>query len=241
MAADYDLRLTLNACEDLGLDCDTPLVELAEQHALVRSFLAMRSQDVDGQETTQLPRSKQVVFNLHGGRWRGLTWWDAAAGVVWLLGAGYHRSGASDDVYELLKARDKAGGLFPSEEDYLTLEPTKATAEAFATDVMDRGPDVAEAAVKSPDTEIRTVFGGILEVRVNSTKDGLWIGFLQPPLVSGVLPGGYYLAVVAALAPSAEIDDLDFSPGPFPGAPHTSHEDVVLVARSALSPVESAD
>ncbi|MCH7844874.1 MAG: hypothetical protein IH850_03495 [Acidobacteria bacterium] len=178
------------------------------------------------------------MFNLHAERWRGLTWWDEAAGIVWLVGAGYHRSGERDDVYELLKAKDKAGELFPTEEDYLRLEPSRATADTFAADLIENGLDLSAEALQNPDTELRRVFGGVLEVRVKATQDGLWIGFLQPPLVSGVLPGGYHLAVVAALAPNAEIDDLDFSPGRFPGAPHTSHEDVALIARSGLSPID---
>jgi hypothetical protein len=65
---------------------------------------------------------KHPVYNLHVGRWRGLTWHDVAADVIWLLGVGWHEADSHDDVYEMLKNRDVPDELMPSDQDYLDLE-----------------------------------------------------------------------------------------------------------------------
>ena len=73
------------------------------------------------------------MFSLHAERWRGLTWHDQDADVVWLLGAGYHRSGDRSDAYANLKRRDADGELFPDEQDYFDVEPDpKPFVEAIA-------------------------------------------------------------------------------------------------------------
>lgn len=227
MAGSYQLRLTLHACEDLDVSPDLPVADLADEHPLIRKFVDMRSQSVEGQEAIQLPRSDKPVWSLHASRWRGLTWWDAKAGVVWLLGAGYHESGSPDDVYLNLKHRDQAGELFPSAEDYLALEPSPTTTQEFVAALKEEAPRLVKKALSSPESEVRATFADVLEVRVLANSDGLWIGFLMPPLISGVLPTDWYRAALAALLPDADPGDLLFHL-PFPSATPPGHEHVAL-------------
>lgn len=92
-----ELRLTRRALADLGLDDQTsaglPADELVDRHPMIAAFVERRGQNPEGQEAIQLPESRAIVYSLHSGRWRGLTWSEPDLGLVWLLGAGYHRSG----------------------------------------------------------------------------------------------------------------------------------------------------
>ena len=112
-----ELRLTRQALVDLGLDyralAGRRAEELIDRHPVIAAFVERRSQKPEGQETIQLPLSKAIVYSFHAGRWRALTWWEPELGVVWLLGAGYHRSGERSDAYAVLKRRDEADEAVP--------------------------------------------------------------------------------------------------------------------------------
>lgn len=232
MGGTHDLRLTMSACSDMGVSHEVVSAsQLKDEHSLIAKFVDLRSQSVEGQEAIQLPRSKNIVWSLHAGRWRGLTWWDEDADVVWLLGAGFHESGSADDVYQVLKRRDEDGQLFPTEEDYLRLEPSDATSEDFVHALYEEGPRLVAAASESMGAEKRHVFAGILEVRVLADSNGVRIGFLLPPRKSGVLPPDYYAATLAALLPDAEPDELEHSVNNFPGSAHPGMEYDVLWRR----------
>lgn len=159
-----DLRLTRRALEDLGLDpaeySRRSARDYAGAHDVVRAFIERRGQSPVGQETTRLPVSSQVVYNLHAGRWRGLTWHDEDADVVWLLGVGCHRSGERDDAYEVLKRRDEAGDLLPDEQDYLDLEASIDEALEFVEAVAQEGPALLERAREKPCERITAVIAG---------------------------------------------------------------------------------
>jgi hypothetical protein len=137
------------------LDLDGPAhagrsaIELADRHPLIAAFVERRGQSPEGQEAIQLPASRATVYSLHAGRWRGLTWWEEDLGIVWLLGAGYHRSGERSDAYAALKRRDETDDLFPTEQDYLDLEPDSAPyVEAVARDAR---PSFSPAPGKLPE------------------------------------------------------------------------------------------
>ncbi len=82
---------------------------LPRRHIFVTAFVERRSQSPRGQELTNLPVTAASVYNLHHGRWRGLTWHDEDSDVVWLLGVGWHESGSRGDAYTTLKARRRGG------------------------------------------------------------------------------------------------------------------------------------
>jgi hypothetical protein len=231
-----DLRLTRRALADLGLDAalrGRSAWDLIDQHQVIRAFVERRSQRPQGQETTQLPASRRaVVFNLHVGRWRSLTWHDEAEDIVWLLGVGEHRTGDHDDAYEVLKRRDCAATLLPDEDDYADLEPEPRT---FVQALADVATTIVEQALAMPGQPVTNDLAGILQVRVlaqpiNEASDGaeIWIGFQMPPLRPNALPPAWPTTVVAAFLPNAAPDDLQYCCYPFPGPPIAgTHEEVV--------------
>jgi hypothetical protein len=53
---------------------------------------------------------------------RGVTWWDAAAQVVWLCAYGLHRSGEPDDAFHYFDQLLDSGSIYPTPADYEWLE-----------------------------------------------------------------------------------------------------------------------
>lgn len=78
-------------------------------------FIEARSQNPLGQEATKnLAQSQGRIWNLHAGDYRGFTWYDKPRGTVWLAAAGFHRSGAADDIYKKVERLDAGGHLLPT-------------------------------------------------------------------------------------------------------------------------------
>lgn len=165
-----------------------------------------RSQQPEGQENIQLPVTRAVVFNLHQGRWRGLTWHDQDEEIVWLLGVGQHRSGDHDDAYTLLKQRDRTGTLFPDQDDYADLEPEPLT---FVHALAAAAPMMIAQALAEPGQPVASELAGILRVRIlvqpiGGTSHGaeIWIGFQMPPLRPNALPPAWQAVAAAAFLPT---------------------------------------
>jgi hypothetical protein len=231
-----ELRLTRRALADLGLD-DQALAgrraeELIDRHPVIAAFVERRSQKPEGQEAIQLPVSRAIVYSLHAGRWRALTWSEPDLELVWLLGAGYHRTGERSDAYAALKRRDEADELFPTEQDYLDLEPDPAD---FVTAVAREAPDLMTKAREAPGVEAQGDLAGFLGVSVlvlavEGAADHLeeiWVGFSMPP--KGPIPPhpAWLLAAIAALFPGAAPEAIQYG-GDFP-RPGGSHRGEVVV------------
>jgi len=224
-----DLRLTRRAFEDLELDpseyAPRSARACAGAHEVVHAFVERRGQSPIGQETTRLPASPQVVYNLHAGRWRGLTWHDEEADVVWLLGVGYHRSGERGDAYEVLKRRDEADNLFPEEQDYLDLEAAFDDGLAFVEAVAEEGPAILRQARERPGERVTAVIAEALDIGVlvevvvidGAEEEEVWVGIALPPIAHLRFPPGEWITVLLAgvLGPSANLDDVDL-PGVVP-------------------------
>jgi hypothetical protein len=237
------LRLTRRALADLGLDtlalARRPAGDYADRHEVVRKFVELRSQSPVGQESTQLPATKAPVFNLHCGRWRGLTWHDEEAGVVWLLGAGWHETGSIDDAYERLKRRDRDESLMPTLEDYLDLEATWEENRDFSYQVSQEAPALLAQARSHFDVEVHALIAERLELAVlihrEAVEDGcleeIAVGFSLPPRDGTVrLPpqAEWILIVMAALVePPITSDDLDYGQ-PFPRGGGSRANEVVV-------------
>ena len=225
-----DLRVTRRTLEkDLGLTADLlaqPVERFTEEHPILLAFHQMRSQNPEGQETTQLPKSKQVVYNLHAGRYRGLTWFDEDDDVCWLLGAGFHQSGSRSDAYIVLRNTDEAGDLLPTETDYRALYQWRRNSGASELDdlvrlVAQEGPELLSAAMSSPGARIGRILGDALEVEIlveETFDEGVvlrqyTVTFVMPPHRPGILPSGsaWQLPLIFAFLPhTAEIGDLEW-------------------------------
>lgn len=242
-------RLTRRALDDLGLAVDVyarrPASELVDAHDVVRAFVDQRSQDPKGQEWTRLPVTSAPVYNLHHGRYRGLTWHDQDNDVVWLLGVGWHESGSRDDAYAMLKRRDEVGDLMPTEQDYLDLELTIEESRSFVALVSEQAPALIAEARSRPGEEIRGVIAGRLGVGVHvdvvvipgedESLEEVWVGFEMPPR-----PGACELppqpewihVVLAAMIPiGTGLENVAFG-GVFPRAGGSRANEIVACWRS---------
>ncbi len=170
------------------------------------------------------------AYNLHHGRYRGLTWHDEDSDVLWLLGVGWHEADSRDDAYEVLKARDEAGTLMPGEQDYLDLE-MRALRRSCSSRRSANRPQHRDEARQTLGQEVRGLIAGRLGVGVlvevvviageDESLEEIWVGFESPPIAGACdLPTQpeWILAVLAAMVPvQISFSDLDFS-GAFPRA-----------------------
>ncbi len=181
------------------------------------AFVRMRSQAPEGQEYTQnLPQNYKRVYNLHAGDDRAVTWWDRERDIVWLLAAGFHRSGQRDDFYPRVVQMDGRGALMPTGDDFFAAEICPD--EQFITELARHGRELVAEAREHPGTEhARTVvsrarMGAHVELLVDADDraEELWLAvrplgsYQSSDLVADVL------AHVLTDAPRAAID---FPPG----------------------------
>jgi hypothetical protein len=122
--------------EDFGLaDAVTLPVEhledlAGERSGLIRAFLVQRSTDPEGppeDRMSGLATGGVPIYILrHGARYRGLTWHDVEAGVVWLIAAHFaHRSGEASDSYIYFRTLTREQ-LRPSEHDLRRMREQEA-------------------------------------------------------------------------------------------------------------------
>ena len=174
-------RLTRQALADLGLDVYSLRRLNADgyktAHPVVAAFVDRRSQSPVGPEATQLPKTRAVVYNLHVDRFRGLTWHQQEADIIWLLGVGHHESRSIDDAYAVLKRRDVSGTLMPTREDFRDLEATESEQLDFLEQVSEQVPALFAAAHSAPESEVTELIAGRLVATVLVSRvsiDGEW-------------------------------------------------------------------
>lgn len=236
-------RCTWRALEDLDLDptlARRSAEELVEAHAVIRAFVAQRSQSPEGQETTYLPVTRVPVHNLHHGRWRALTWHEDEEDldVVWLLGVGWHEGGSKEDAYAVLKRRDEAGLLFPDETDYRNLEPDPPTTQRFLVALTEVPQELVRQARAEAGTVVHGTIIGVLDVSVvvermtdsGDVLEDLYVAMHLPPNEQGVLPDEWQAVVLGAFFPDVDLASLTFAP-PFPAALQERKGGWVLVVR----------
>lgn len=241
-------RLTRRALQDLGLAVEDyarrPASDFVHAHDVVRTFVEQRSQNPKGQEWTKLPVTSAPAYNLHHGRYRGLTWHDEDSDVVWLLGIGWHESDSRDDAYTVLKRRDEAGHLMPTEQDYLDLELTLEESRSFVVQVSEQAPALIAEARERPGEEVRGVIAGRLGVGVqvevvviaseDESLEEVWVGFEMSPLAGAcVPPQPEWIQVVLAAMISVEagLENVEFG-GAFPRVGGSRPNEIVVCWRS---------
>ena len=220
------LRPTRAALEDLGLSTSVArlgLEELKQLHPVLRAFVERRSQTPRGQETTRLPSTRAVAYNLHSGTARGLTWHEKEddLDVVWLLGVAWHVGDGNSDAYDVLKTRDANGTLFPTSLDYASLEPDPVE---FVTEASRQLPEMLARSRLAPDHEIEDKVCGVLQVSVLTREVNMggvtlketWVAVRLPPNAGLLLPPDLVSFVLAALFPTCEPTDLRWE-ATFPG------------------------
>lgn len=172
---------------------------------LLRKFETLRSEAPESGELIDGLREREC-HSLHSGRCRAITWYDRETDICWLVAAGLHRSGIRDDLYERAIALERAGRLYPTSEDYRTIEEDlaaearrdRAVGDALALrSLRDRA--LAASATKRQLyesasglrlelwVEERVPELAVVRVRIRRRRDGGWIGDADlATLLSGV-------------------------------------------------------
>lgn len=126
--------------------------ELAARHPIVRAFRRERRAATAGPDTLGPPGGQRPLTVLrHSNDWRGVTWHDPDATVVWLCASGWHRSGQPDDAFQLFARLKDEGRIWPAAEDYDALAADRT--EQFAAFVIDDAPRLLAMARAEPEVE----------------------------------------------------------------------------------------
>lgn len=214
---DYVLRATKRCLvDDLGFSEEAaagPLEDLAGSDAVLEAFLDKRGQHPEGQETIQGLTSRIVAYSLHSGEYRGITWYQEKAGVVWLLAAGFHRSGKPDDAYPYFLRLDTEDRLLPTSED-VQLHVACQTKD-FARALIVAVPAIIEQVRAKPGAVVSGRLAGRIDLRAVWEDDDppmLTIAFSQR-LHPGQLhvPGDWLMVVAAAFFPNSDPSQLSFA------------------------------
>jgi hypothetical protein len=198
---DLDVRLGLavtgRCCrEDLDANPDATLEKLASASPLVAKFVSLRGLLEEGQETVRSIHGALPVYSLHAGRFRGATCHDRPNQAVWLLAAGYHRSGDRSDAYRFFATLHANGKLFPTEDDYVRLfERRNSLAVPLITSRVRAA--LFEAREDSPRPQSVLLPGGVVVTILVSLReasgelpavDEIWLAVSTEGLQPGWLP-----------------------------------------------------
>jgi hypothetical protein len=223
-AGGYELRVAERCLiEDLGFrdrDAERGLADLAAGDTdgahLLRSFLDKRDaspEAADEDVMNRLATGTPAMYILRrGARQRGLTWFDAEAGIVWLVAAHHaHRSGESDDSYAYFRGLSRADVL-PSREDMKAMRTERANEATDA--IFDEVPRLMEEAAKTRNVEVRGHVGRvpISMVMTDDAPPHLYLAVSSRWESVGVQPPEMWLFAVLARCYGHEYDGKDHLP-----------------------------
>jgi hypothetical protein len=234
MAAKRRLAVTRRALEDLklptwrkfiGADPET----FRDAHSLIDKLVHLRSLSPTGQEHTQ-GAAGVAIYNLHGQNpWRGVTWHDEEADIVWLCAA-------SDHDYGLFLDRLANQVLLPEAADYADLEVWDADhqPEFFALAVRDLEGLLDEAA-SHPGLEVRRMVAGEVEIGIviqgidrDATAADVYIGVQYPRARVHEIEEDLTELMLLLCCPDARYEDVDWGGHAFPRVGGTRANEVVV-------------
>lgn len=188
--------------------------KMAHHYGPLIAFVRERSQQPEGQEWTKhLAHNYKRVYNLHSGENRGVTWWDRDRDVVWLLTAGFHRSGARDDFYTTVVELDRNHELMPDTQDFLAADPDPT--EEYLRDLERAGRRLLQQGRDQPFDEHSTLVAGRLTLGVYievyviqaETAEEVWIRIRATPDHHGT---DVVRDILDVVIPEAQPEDIDF-------------------------------
>lgn len=164
--AEYELRFTRRALDDLGCSGDTPAGDLDAvldstiRTDIVEEFRDQRSAAPTGTGGTLRNLGRPDIHPLHGtAGGRACTWHDAEGGVCWFLGY------TSEHDYALFENRAANDELLPNLRDETLLELEREQMD-FATRVGPGLRVLVRAAAQSPAVPRRGRVGALLRLEV---------------------------------------------------------------------------
>jgi hypothetical protein len=156
------LRVTQRCLrEDLGLDpafVQRDARHFCSEHEVLRVFVVKREAAPGTGEPVKDAGPRGSCISLHVGRGRGITIWDEAGDVCWLLAySGTHATHERRDAYQYFMRLDERDELLPTAEDYEALDES---AEAFLIDgLVAASQGLYDDARANPGYEFNETFG----------------------------------------------------------------------------------
>ena len=133
--------------------------------------------------------------------------------MVWLLAAGFHRSGQPDDAYPYFRRLDADGRLLPTEDDFRAL--ARVRRRTLARALTEEVPPLLEHAAANPGEIQHALLGGRIAVRVVTEKGD--VPLTTVAISRRARPGSmplepaWEIAVAAAFLPNTPVEDLSLA------------------------------
>lgn len=202
--------------DDLGFssdDCWRAIIELAGENVVVDAFVQMRNQQPTGGEPIEALLPKVVAFSLHAGRYRGVTWHQESADIVWLLAARWHEQGSRQDAYNHFKRLQEAGRLVPTRTDVERIVAMRRP--TFERALMEDVPGMRQEAIEHPSEVHGHEVGGRVRVRVvyENGESGILSVAISNRLIPGEmpLPPEWHVQLLAAFFPGIPLADVEYT------------------------------
>lgn len=161
----YDLRITQRCMvEDLHLAADIHFWD-AMSHPIVKGFVAKRQQVPISSKTVGSNCGARTLYHLGvGNDHRGATWHDTKNQVVWLCAYGLHRSGESNDAFQVFRILLENNNMYPITADYRRLIVDHQ--HRFTEMALVHAGALREAAMSHPGIIQKGVLGYRVPVRI---------------------------------------------------------------------------
>ncbi len=186
-------------------------MELAGEHQIVADFVKKRGAHPLGSEPIQSLLPRLVAYSLHSGRYRGATWYQERAAIVWLLAARWHEQGSAEDAYPYFERLLREGRIWPTREDVEHVVASRRL--TFERALLEQVPTIRQAAIEHPGQVEEAVIGGRVQVRIayeNGDSALLYVAIAQRLLPGEIpLPAEWQVQVLAAFflgVPLAEVE-----------------------------------
>ncbi len=117
--------------EDLGIELPPPEIDIGElDDPVLKKSRSLSPSHPSNQKRIESV-SERLVYRFTHGRLRVATW-DQSADIVWVCAAAIRKEGDPADFFVAVDALNKAGKLFPSQDDELRIRVEQAGRELRA-------------------------------------------------------------------------------------------------------------
>ena len=137
------------------------------QHPLMDEVRRLAPTSPRGQKRI-LAIGEPLIYRVKRGAWRGATWVDDQAGIVWLLAAARREEGSRKDAYQYFESLHGSGRLLPTPDDRLR---DRVEAAARWIGRLEREiPPLLEHALATPSRECRHQVAGNIDIRLYAAR-----------------------------------------------------------------------
>ncbi len=172
----------------------------------------MRSYQSTSGEPIEALLPKLIAFSLHAGRYRGATWHQERAGIVWLLAVGWHEQGSRQDAYKHFERLQNVDRLVPARKDVERVVAMRRP--TFELALIEDVPGMRQEAITHPGEVCSHQIGGRVRVRVayENGESGILYAAISNRMIPGdmPLPPEWHVQLLAAFFPGTSLADVEY-------------------------------